>query len=178
MTADAGPGLIRVVWFGRASALLTGIGAVLSEGLLPAFVRTSHRPESLLMATVAFTLTSLTLLPLGFRLPARLRRHYEQAARIGAVDASRDAQDAARRRSLRRTAGFVGVLACWMMLMAIASHELMPPVLLVPVAVGQWGRSRATAAWERRNGVVLWQAAPGFLGVRGPVYRVPAADGT
>ncbi|MEU1593425.1 hypothetical protein ABZ468_11330, partial [Streptomyces sp. NPDC005708] len=80
MTEGAGPGLIRVVYFHQTSALMMGAGAVLSEGLLLLLIGTTHRLETLLVGTVAVTLGCLALLPLGFRLPARLRRKYEQAA--------------------------------------------------------------------------------------------------
>jgi hypothetical protein len=54
---------------------------------------------------------------------------------------------------------------------------VMPPVLLVPTDVVQWARSQATADWEQANGASLWRDVPGLLGVRGPVFRVPADSG-
>lgn len=177
MTGDARPGLIRVVYFEQASALMMGACAVLSEGLLLVLIGTPDRLEVLLVGTVAVALVSLALLPFGFRLPARLRRKYEQAVQIDTVGEPCGGQDAARRLSLRRTAGFVGAGACWMVFIALASRELMPPVMLVPVTVTQWARSRATAQWERENGAALWQGVPGVLGARGPVYRVAADAG-
>ncbi|MFJ9868881.1 hypothetical protein [Streptomyces sp. NPDC101165] len=174
MTGNAGPGLIRVVHFERTSALLMGVGAVLSEGVLLALIGAPHRLEALLVGTAAVTLVSLALLPFGFRLPARLRRKYEQAARIDTVGDPCAGQDAARRLSLRRTAGFVGAGVCWMVFIALTFRELMPPVMLVPVTITQWARSRATVQWERENGVALWRGIPGVLGTRDPVYRVTA----
>lgn len=170
MTADAGPRLIRVVYFERTCALMTGAGAVLSESLLLALTGTTHQLRTLLVGTLAVALVCLALLPLGLRLPARLRRKYESAVRIDTIDETTTGQASARRLSLRRTAGFVAATACWMLLIALAFHELMPPVLLVPIAMAQWTRSRATARWERARGTVLWQGVPGVLGARGPVY--------
>ncbi|MGW7383575.1 hypothetical protein [Streptomyces sp. NPDC054794] len=178
MTEDARPGLVRVVYFQQTSALMMSAGAVLSEGLLLVLIGTAHRLETLLVGAVAVALASLVLLPLRFRLPARLRRKYEHAARIhSAEEQPHTGQDAAKRLSLRRTAGFVGGAVCWMMLIGLASHELMPPLMLVPVAVAQWAQSRATAKWERENEADLWQTIPGLLGARGPVFRVPAEGG-
>ncbi|GAA3056927.1 hypothetical protein [Streptomyces glomeratus] len=177
MTEDARPGLIRVVYFEQTSALMMGAGAVLSEGLLLALISTADRLETLLVGTVAVTLVCLALLPLGFRLPARLRRRYEHAAQMDGLDTPHADQDAARRQSLRRTAVSVSAAACWMVLIGLTFHELMPPVMLVPVAMVQWARSRATTNWERANGAALWQGAPGVLGTRGPVFRVPADYG-
>lgn len=178
MTADAGPGLIRVVHFQQTCALMMVGGAVLSEGLLLVLIGTAHRLETLLVGAVAVALVSLVLLPLRFRLRARLRRTYEHAVRIdSAEEQPHTGQNAAQRLSLRRTAGFVGGAVCWMMLIGLASHQLMPPLLLVPVAVAQWAQSRATAKWERVNGADLWQTVPGLLGARGPVFRVPAERG-
>ncbi|MFI1165089.1 hypothetical protein ACH4UM_16105 [Streptomyces sp. NPDC020801] len=177
MTEDARPGLMRVVHFEQASALMMGAGAVLSEGLLLALIGTAYRLGTLLVGTVAVTLVCLALLPLGFRLPARLRRRYEHAAQMDGLDAPHAGQDAAWRQSLRRTAGLVGVAACWMMLIGLMFHEVMPPVMLVPGAMTQWARSRATADWEQANGAALWQGVPGLLGTRGPVFRVPADYG-
>jgi hypothetical protein len=173
MTEDDRPGLIRVVYLEQTSALMMGAGAVLSEGLLLALIGTAYRLETLLVGTVAVTLVCLALLPFGFRLPARLRRRYEHAAQIDCLDAPHVGQDAARRQSLRRTTGLVSAAACWMMLIGLMFHELMPPVMLVPLAMTQWVRSRATAGWEQANGVALWQGVPGLLGTRGPVFRVP-----
>lgn len=177
MTGDTGPGLIRVVYFEQTSALMMGAGAVLSEGLLLVLIGTTHRLETLLVGTVAVTLGCLGLLPLGFRLPARLRRKYEQAAQIDSVDEPHAGQDAARRLSLRRTAGFVGAGGCWMVLIGVTFHQVMPPVMLIPAALAAWVRSRATADWERENGAALWQGVPGVLGARGPVFRVPSGGG-
>ncbi|MET7379865.1 hypothetical protein ABZT08_13720 [Streptomyces sp. NPDC005526] len=177
MTEDAGPGLIRVVYFEQTSALMMGVGVLLSEGLLLALLGTPDRLEVLLVGTVAVTLVSLALVPFGFRLPARRRRKYEQAAQIDTVGEPCAGPNAARRLSLRRTAGFVGAGVCWMVFIALASRDLMPPVMLVPATVTQWTRSRATARWERENGAALWQGVPGILGARGPVYRVAADAG-
>ncbi|MGV9344466.1 hypothetical protein ACWDSD_06575 [Streptomyces spiralis] len=178
MTEDARPGLIRVVYFQQTSALMMGAGAVLSEVLLLVLIGTAHRLEALLVGAVAVALVSLVLLPLRLRLPARLRRTFEHAVRIdSAGERPNTDQDAAQRLSLRRTAGFVGVVVCWMMLIGLASHQLMPPLMLVPVAVVQWAQSRATAKWERANGTDLWQTVPGRLGARGPVFRVPTEGG-
>ncbi|GHE13633.1 hypothetical protein GCM10010339_81240 [Streptomyces alanosinicus] len=163
--------------FERTSALMMGAGVVLSEGLLLALIGTPDRLGVLLVGTVAVALVSLALLPFGFRLPARLRRRYEQAARIDTAGEPCAGQDAARRLSLRRTAGLVGAAVCWMVCIALVSRELMPPVMLVPVTVTQWARSRATARWERENGASLWQGIPGVLGARGPAYRVAADAG-
>jgi hypothetical protein len=177
MTEDARPGLIRVVYFQQTCALMMGVGVVLSEALLLVLISTAHRLETLVVGTVAVVLVSLVLLPLRFfRLPARLRRKYEHAAQIHSTTEPHLGQNVARRLSLRRTAGFVGVLACWMTFLGLAFHELMPPLLLVPLAVAQWAQSRATANWERANRADLWQSVPGLLGVRGPVFRVSAND--
>jgi hypothetical protein len=94
-----------------------------------------------------------------------------------ACSAARAGQDGARRFSLRRTAGFVGAVACWMMLIGLAFHEVMPPLILAPAALTQWARSRATGDWERANGAALWQGVPGLLGARGPVFRAPVDGG-
>ncbi|MEW2509037.1 hypothetical protein [Streptomyces sp. NPDC046870] len=178
MTEDAGPGLIRVVYFQQTCAWMMGGGAVLSEALLLVLIGTAHRLETLLVGAVAVALVSAVLLPLRLRLRARLRRTYEHAVRIdSAEEPPHTGQDAAQRLSLRRTAGFVGGAVCWMMLIGLASHQLMPPLMLVPVAVAQWAQSRATARWERVNGADLWQTVPGLLGARGPVFRVPAERG-
>ncbi|MFB7331255.1 hypothetical protein ACFC00_06375 [Streptomyces adustus] len=178
MTEDARPGLIRVVYFQQTCASMMAGGAVLSEGLLLVLIGAAHRLETLLVGAVAVALVSLLLLPLRFRLPARLRRTYEHAVRIdSAEEQPHTGQDAAQRLSLRRTAGFVGGVVCWMMLIGLATHQLMPPLMLVPMAVAQWAQSRATAKWERVNGADLWQTVPGLLGTRGPVFRVPAKHG-
>ncbi|MEU7422437.1 hypothetical protein [Streptomyces sp. NPDC040750] len=178
MTEDARPGLIRVVYFQQTCALMMGGGAVLSEGLLLVLIGTAHRLETLLVGAIAVALVSLVLLPLRFRLRAGLRRTYEHAVLIpSAEEQPHTGQDAVQRLSLRRTAGFVGGAVCWMMLIGLASHQLMLPLLLVPVAVAQWAQSRATAKWERVNGADLWQTVPGLLGPRGPMFRVPAERG-
>ncbi|MEV6058240.1 hypothetical protein [Streptomyces sp. NPDC052107] len=178
MTEDARPGLIRVVYFQQTCASMLGGGAVLSEGLLLVLIGTAHRLETLLVGAVAVALMSLVLLPLRFRLPARLRRTYEHAVQIdSAEEQPHTGQNAAQRLSLRRTAGFVGGVVCWLMLIGLATHQLMPPLMLVPMAVAQWAQSRATAKWERVNGADLWQTVPGLLGARGPVLRVPAKRG-
>jgi hypothetical protein len=177
MTGGAGPGLVRVVYFEQTFALMMGVGAVLSEGLLLAVIGTAHRLETLLVGTVAVTLVCLVLLLFGFRLPARLRRRYEHAAQMDSLDAPHADEDSARRQFLRRAAGFVGAAACWMMVIGLMFHEVMPPVMLVPVAMSHWARSRATADWEQANGAALWQGVPGLLGNRGPVFRVPADYG-
>ncbi|MFF7130519.1 hypothetical protein ACF07Y_16770 [Streptomyces sp. NPDC016566] len=178
MTEDARPGLIRVVYFQRTCSLMMGASAVLSEGLLLLLIGTAHRLETLLVGAVAVALVCLVLLPLRLRLPARLRRTYEHAARIDSAEEQlRTGQDAAQRLSLRRTAGLVGGAVGWMMLVGLVSHQLMPPLMLVPVAVAQWAQSRATAEWERANAADLWQTVPGLLGARGPVFRVPAEGG-
>ncbi|MEU6774691.1 hypothetical protein [Streptomyces sp. NPDC046759] len=178
MADEAGPGLVRVVYVEQSSALMMGVGAVLSEGLLLALIGAAHRLETLLGGTVAVTLVCLVLLPLGFQLPARLRRKYEHAAQVDHLAAPHADEGAARRRLLRRTAGLVGAAACWMMLIGLVFHEVMPPVMLVPMAMTHWARSRATADWEQVNGAALWQGVPGLLGTRGPVFRVPADYGT
>ncbi|MFR0363361.1 hypothetical protein [Streptomyces sp. MCC20] len=178
MTEDARPGLIRVVYFQQTSALMMGAGVVLSEGLLLVLIGTAHRLQVLLVGAAAVALVSLVLLPLRFRLPARLRRSYEHAAWIDSVEERpHTGQDTAQRLSLRRTVGFAGGTVCWMMLIGLTSHQLMPPLMLIPVAVAQWAQSRATAAWERANGADLWRTVPGLLGARGPVFRVPAESG-
>ncbi|GGN86528.1 hypothetical protein GCM10011579_078420 [Streptomyces albiflavescens] len=177
MAGAARDGLIRVVPFERMSALMMAAGAVLSEGVLLALIATANRLETLLVGTVVVILMSLAMLPLSFRLPARRRHQYEHAVRIDSVAVPLEGQDASRRQSLWRTAVAVGVLACWMMLLGLTFHEVMPPVMLVPLAVLLWARSRATAHWERVNGAALWQGVPGLLGSRGPVFRVPAAGG-
>ncbi|MER5918365.1 hypothetical protein ABT124_51200 [Streptomyces sp. NPDC001982] len=177
MAGDARDGLIRVVPFERMSALMMAAGAVLSEGVLLALIATAYRLETLLVGTVVVILVSLAMLPLSFRLPARRRHKYEHAVRIDSVAELLEGQDAARRLSLWRTAGVVGVSACWMMLLGLTFHELMPPVMLVSLAVVLWARSRATAHWEQANGATLWQGVPGLLGTRGPVFRVLADGG-
>jgi hypothetical protein len=177
MAVDGRDGLIRVVPFERMSALMMAAGAVLSEGMLLALIGTASRLETLLVGTVVVILVSLAMLPLSFRLPARRRHKYEHAARIDSVADLLEGQDAARRLSLWRAAGVVGVSACWMMFLGLTFHEVMPPVMLIPLAVVLWARSRATAHWEQVNGAALWQGVPGLLGTRGPVFRVPADGG-
>ncbi|WP_339130560.1 hypothetical protein WJM95_16925 [Streptomyces sp. f51] len=174
MTADAGAGLIRVARFGRTVALTTAAGAVVSEGLLLALIATPRRLESLLVGAVVVTVMSVVWLPFAFLLPAGFRRRYEQAVWIDTVGEPGAGRDEAGRLSLRRTAGFVAVVVCWMVLIGLASHQLMPPFMLIPVAVTQWARSRATARWERENGTAVWQRVPGVLGARGPLYRSEA----
>ncbi|MGW0967663.1 hypothetical protein [Streptomyces sp. NPDC002516] len=171
MTVDAGAGLIRVARFGRTVALMTAVGAVVSEGLLLALIATPRRLESLLVGAVVVTVMSVVWLPFAFFLPAKFRRRYEQALWIDTVGEPRAGRDEAGRLSSLRTAGFVGAVACWMVLIGLASHALMPPFMLIPVVVTQWGRSRATARWERENGTAVWQRVPGVLGGRGPLYR-------
>lgn len=173
MAGDARDGLIRVVYLERISALMMAAGAVLSEAVLLALVGTAHDRETLMVGATALVFVSVLLLPLGLRLPARLRRTYDDAALIESVAAPRDGQDAVRRLSLRRMAGFVGVMACWLLFIGLASHQVLPPVMLVTLALTQWARSRATAGWERENGAVLWQGVPGLRGPRGRVFRVP-----
>ncbi|MEU5532471.1 hypothetical protein [Streptomyces sp. NPDC020362] len=173
MTEDARPGLIRVVSFEQTSALMMGAGALLSEGVLLALIGTAYRLETLLVGMVAVTLVCLALLPLGSRLPARLRRRYEHAAQMDGLDEPHAGQDAARRLSLRRTVGLVSATACWMTLIGLMFQEVMPPVMLVPMALTHWARSRATARWEQANGATLWQGVPGLLGTRGPIFREP-----
>ncbi|TLS46280.1 hypothetical protein FE633_10075 [Streptomyces montanus] len=177
MAEDSGPGLIRVVYFERISALMMVAGVVLSEGALLLLTGTAPLRETLMVVTAAITLVSLLLLPLWFRLPARVRREYEDAVQIAHIVEPYEGEDAARRLSLRRAAVLVGVPACWMVLIGLTFHELMPPVMLVPVAVAQWARSRATAGWERANGAALWLGVPRPLRRRGPVLRSPAAGG-
>ncbi|MFG2362147.1 hypothetical protein ACGFY3_10895 [Streptomyces mirabilis] len=180
MAGDARDGLIRVVYLERISALMMVAGAVLSEAVLFALVGTAHDRATLMVGSTAIVFVSVLLLPMGLRLPARLRRTYDDAAPIESVAAPRDGQDAVRRLSLRRTAGFVGVMACWLIVIGLASHQVLPPIMLVTLALTQWARSRATAGWERANGAVLWQGVPGLRGprARGRVFRVPsgAAD--
>ncbi|SFG68941.1 hypothetical protein [Streptomyces mirabilis] len=173
MAGDARDGLIRVVYLERISALMMAAGAVLSEAVLLALVGTAHRGETLMVGSTAIVFVSVVLLPMSLRLPARLRRIYDDAAPIESVAEPRDGQDAVRRLSLRRTAGFVGVMACWLLFIGLASHQVMPPIMLVTLALVQWARSRATAGWERANGAVLWQGVPGLRGPRGRVFRVP-----
>ncbi|MFJ5213321.1 hypothetical protein ACIP98_01235 [Streptomyces sp. NPDC088354] len=177
MNEDVRPGLVRVVDWERTSALMMGAAVVLSEGLLLILIGTAYPLETLLVGTVAFALVFLALLPLVFRLPARLRRKYEQAAQFDGLNESRVVQAAARRISLRRAAAIAGVSACWMMLLGLVGHDPMPPFVLIAVALPQWARSRTTAEWERVNRAVLWQGVPGILGARGPVFRVPAEGG-
>ncbi|MFD1311655.1 hypothetical protein [Streptomyces kaempferi] len=177
MAVDAQDGLIRVAPFERVSAVMTAAGAVLSEGVLLALIGTAQSLETLLVGTVVVILVSLAMLPLSFRLPGRRRRKYERAARIDSVAELLEGQDVARRLSLWRAAGIVGMSACWMMLLGLMFHEVMPPVMLVPLAVVLWARSRATADWERANGAALWQRVPGLLWNRSPVFRVPADGG-
>jgi uncharacterized membrane protein len=178
MAGDARDGLIRVVYLERMSALMMAAGAVLSEGVLLALIGTAYRREMLMVGMLAVALVSLVLLPLCFRLQARLRRTYEHAAWMESVDELLEGRDTARRLSLRRLLGFVGALACWLLLIGLASRQVMPPVMLVPLAVAQWARSRATANWEYANGAALWQAVPGMLATRGgPVFRVPGDGG-
>ncbi|MER5534210.1 hypothetical protein [Streptomyces mirabilis] len=178
MAGDARDGLIGVVYLERISALMMAAGAVLSEAVLLALVGTAHRRETLMVGSTAIVFVSVVLLPMCLRLPARLRRTYDDAAPIDSVAAPRDGQDAVRRLSLRRTAGFVGVMTCWLLVIGLASHQVLPPIMLVTLALSQWARSRATAGWERANGAVLWQGVPGLRGPRGRVFRVPyvAAD--
>ncbi|MFF2132952.1 hypothetical protein ACFVW1_48015 [Streptomyces olivochromogenes] len=178
MAGDARDGLIRVVYLERISALMMAAGAVLSEAVLLALADTAHQGETLMMGSTAIVFVSVVLLPMGLRLPARLRRTYDDATPIETVAAPRDGQDAVRRLSLRRMAGFVGALACWLIVIGLASHQVLPPIMLVTLALTQWARSRATAGWERANGAVLWQGVPGLRGPRGRVFRVPyvAAD--
>ncbi|WP_329535111.1 hypothetical protein OG568_40665 [Streptomyces sp. NBC_01450] len=178
MAGDARDGLIRVVYLERMSALMMAAGAVLSEAALLALVGTAHQREELIVGSVAIVFVSLVVLPMCLRLPARLRRTYEDAAPIESVAEPLDGQDAVRRLSLRRMAGFVGVLACWLLFIGVTSRQVMPPIMLVVMAVAQWARSRATAGWERANGAVLWQGVPGLRRARGRVFRVPsgAAD--
>ncbi|MCX4432277.1 MULTISPECIES: hypothetical protein [Streptomyces] len=178
MAGDARDGLIRVVYLGRISALMMAAGAVLSEAALLALDGTAHHRETLMVGSTAIVFVSVVLLPMSLRLPARLRRTYDAAAPIESVVAPRDGQDAVRRLSLWRTAGFVGVMACWLLFIGLASDQVLPPIMLVALALSQWARSRATAGWERANGAVLWQGVPGLRGPRGCVFRVPyvAAD--
>jgi hypothetical protein len=178
VAGDARDGLIRVVYLERMSALMMAVGAVLSEAALLALVGTAHQREELMVGSVAIVFVSLVVLPMSLRLPARLRRTYEDAAPIESVAEPLEGQDAVRRLSLRRMAGFVGVLACWLLFIGVTSRQVMPPIMLVVMAVAQWARSRATAGWERANGVVLWQGVPGLRRARGLVFRVPsgAAD--
>jgi hypothetical protein len=177
MAGDARDGLVEVVYLERMSALMMVAGAVLSEGVLMALIGTADRREMLLVGVPVVVLVSLVLLPLCLRLPVRLRRTYEHAAWREGVAELFAGQEAARRLSLRRMLGFVGVLACWLLLIGLASHQVMPPVMLVPLAVAQWARSRATAKWEYAHGAALWQGVPGIFGTRGPVFRVPADGG-
>jgi hypothetical protein len=178
VAGDARDGLIRVVYLERMSALMMAAGAVLSEGVLLALLGTAHHREMLRVGSVAIVFVSVVLLPMCLRLPARLRRTYDDAAPIESVAAPRDGQDAVRRLSLWRTAGFVGALACWLLFIGLTSHQVMPPIMLVTLALAQWARSRATASWERANGAVLWQGVPGLRGSGRRVFRVPsgAAD--
>ncbi|MFF0130300.1 hypothetical protein ACFYTG_32070 [Streptomyces mirabilis] len=178
MAGDARDGLIPVVYLERISALMMAAGAVLSEAVLLALVGTAHDRATLMMGSTAIVVVSVLLLPMGLRLPARLRRIYDDAAPIESVAAPRDGQDAVRRLLLRRTAGFGGVMTCWLVFIGLASHQVLPPIMLVTLALTQWARSRATAGWERANGAVLWQGVPGLWGPRGRVFRVPyvAAD--
>lgn len=115
MAGDARDGLIRVVYLGRISALMMAAGAVLSEAALLALDGTAHHRETLMVGSTAIVFVSVVLLPMSLRLPARLRRTYDAAAPIESVVAPRDGQDAVRRLSLWRTAGFVGVMACWLL---------------------------------------------------------------
>ncbi|MGW1022933.1 hypothetical protein ACWD4J_04315 [Streptomyces sp. NPDC002577] len=178
MAEDGRPGLIRVVDFEQVSALMTGAGMLLSEGPLLVFSGMTYGLETLLVVgTTAVALASLLLLPLYFRLPARLRRKYEQAVQIDGVDEPHAGQDAARRQLLWRTAAYAGLLTCWLLLIALTFHEVMAPIMLIPPALAHWARSRATADWERANGATLWQRVPGLRGNRGPVFRVPAEGG-
>ncbi|WP_371648558.1 hypothetical protein [Streptomyces mirabilis] len=179
MAGDARDGLIRVVYLERISALMMAAGAVLSEAVLLALVGTAHDRATLIMGSTAIAVVSvLLLLPMGLRLPARLRRTYDDAEPIESVAAPRDGQDAVRRLLLRRTAVFGGVMACWFVFIGPAAHQVLPPIMLVTLALTQWARSRATAGWERANGAVLWQGVPGLRGSRGRVFGVPyvAAD--
>jgi hypothetical protein len=120
MAEGARPGLMRVVHFEQASALMLVAGAVLSEGVLLALIGATHRwLESLLVGAVAVTVVCLLLLPLSFRIPARLRRKYEQAAWIDGVAATYAGQVATRRLWLWRTAGFTVAFACWMLIIGL-----------------------------------------------------------
>ncbi|MER7692176.1 hypothetical protein [Streptomyces sp. NPDC097610] len=178
MAGDARDGLIRVVYVERISALMMAAGAVLSEAVLLAVVGTAQDRAPLMVGATAIVFVSVVLLPMCLRLPSRLRRTYDDAAPIESVAAPRDGQDAVRRLSLRRTAGFAGVMACWLLFIGLVSHQVLPPIMLVTFALAQWARSRATAGWERAHEAVLWQGVPGLRGLRGCVFRVPyvAAD--
>jgi hypothetical protein len=158
------------------SALMMGADAVLCEGALLLLFGTDQRLEKLLVAMAAVTIVSLALLPLCFRLPARLRRKYEFAEHTGGPTEPRSKRHSVRRLSLRAAAVYAGVPACWMFLVGLTSHDVVPPVMLVPVTVALWARSRATAGWEQTNEATLWQVPPKLLGPRGPVFRV-SADG-
>ncbi|QFZ77753.1 hypothetical protein GFH48_34600 [Streptomyces fagopyri] len=173
MTGDARDKLIRVVRLGRMSALMMAAGTVLSEVALLALVDTAQRFETLMVGSVAVAVVSVVLLPLSIRLPGRLRRTYDTAVPVPSVDQPLAAQAAVRRLSLWRTAGFVGVTGCWLVFIGVVSDQVLPPVMLCVLAVTQWGRSRATARWERENGAVLWQGVPGLLRPGAPVFRVP-----
>ncbi|MGW7008088.1 hypothetical protein ACWGCW_36180 [Streptomyces sp. NPDC054933] len=163
--------LVRVGHFQRIFAMMTAAGAVLSEGLLLALIGTSYRLESLAVGTVAIALVSLALIPLSFRLPARLRCDYAQAAQIENVGQVHSEQPSASRSVLWRTARLAGVTVGCMLLMGLASHQVMLPVLLLPVVVSGWLRSKATARWEQENGATLWQRAPRCAEYRVPVFR-------
>jgi hypothetical protein len=178
VAGDARDGLIRVVYLERMSALMMAAGAVLSETVLLALVGTADHRETLMVGSVAIVFVSVVLLPMCLRLPARVRRAYDDAVSIESVAEPRVGQDAVRRLSLWRTAGFAGVLACWLLFIGLTSHQVMPPIMMVTLALAQWARSRATAGWERVNGAVLWQGVPGLRGSRRRVFRVPsgAAD--
>lgn len=174
MTGDARDGLIRVVRLARMSALMTAAGAVLTEVALLALIDTAQRFETLMVGSVAVAAVSVVLLPLSIRLPGRLRRTYDTAMPVPSVNRPLAAQAAVRRLSLWRTAGFVGVMACWLLFIGVVSDQVMPPAMLCVLAVTQWGRSRATARWERENAAVLWQGVPGLLSPKAPVFRVPS----
>ncbi|MFG2475710.1 hypothetical protein [Streptomyces fagopyri] len=178
MAGDARDGLIRVVRLERMSALMMAAGAVLSEVALLALLGMADHRETLMVGSVAIAVVSVALLPLSIRLPGRLRRTYDTAVPVPNVTQPLAAQAAVRRLSLWRTAGFVGVTACWLLFIGTVSDQVMPPVMLFVLAVTQWGRSWATARWERENGAVLWQGVPGLLSPKAPVFRVPlgAAD--
>ncbi|WP_377271395.1 hypothetical protein [Peterkaempfera sp. SMS 1(5)a] len=175
MVEDVRDGLIRVVHVEQMFALLMATGGLLSLGVLLALGSTPHQGEALAVGTVAVTLACLVMLPLCFCLPGRLRRKYEHAVPVDRAAELIEGQEATRRLSLRRLAGLMGLSACWMLLVGLVSHEVMPPVMLIVLAVGSWGRSWATAGWELENRVTLWQDVPGLLGSRGrgPVFRAP-----
>lgn len=173
MAGDARDGLIRVVHLERMSAVMMVAGALLSEAGLLALIGTARHRDMLVVGPIAIALASVVVLPMGLRIPARLRRKYADAAPLERVTETLERQDAVRRLSLRRMAVVVAVSACWLMLIGLASQQVMPPIMLITLAVSQWARSRATAGWERENGAVLWQGVPSFLGPKVRVFRVP-----